>query len=62
MDSYYRQDTRLVYLDIVPKLVQTIAEEMTAAKGVKLVRQYSRAPVLGELYKPQPPLTKPDEK
>jgi len=62
VDSYYRQDTRLVYLDIVPKLVQTIAEEMTAAKGVKLVRQYSRAPVLGELYKPQPPLTKPDEK
>jgi len=57
VDSYYRQDTRLVYLDIVPKLVQTLAEEMTAAKGTKLVRQYSRAPVLGELYKPQPPLT-----
>jgi hypothetical protein len=53
VDSYYRQDTRLVYLEIVPKLVQTLAEEMTAAKGVKLVRQYERAPILGELYKPR---------
>lgn len=62
VDSYYRQDTRLVYLDIVPKLVQSLAEEMTASKGTKLVRQYSRSPVLGELYKPQPPLTTPEEK
>ncbi len=62
VDSYFRQDTRLAYLEFVPKLVQSIAEEMTAAKGVKLVRQYSRAPVLGELYKSQSPATKPDEK
>lgn len=59
VDSYYRQDTRLVYLEIVPKLVQTLAEEMTAAKGVKLVRQYERAPILGELYKPRQPMVKP---
>jgi hypothetical protein len=62
VDSYYRQDTRLVYLEIVPKLVQTLAEEMTATKGVKLVRQYSRTPILGELYKPQLPLTQPEGK
>ncbi|NOS71120.1 MAG: hypothetical protein HOP33_14465 [Verrucomicrobia bacterium] len=55
VDSYYREDTRMVYLDLVPKLVQTLAEEVTAAKGVKLVRQYQRAPVLGELYKPHLP-------
>ncbi len=61
VDSYFRQDTRLVYLEIVPKLVQTLAEEMTAAKGVKLVRQYSRAPVLGELYKPMPASNPPDK-
>lgn len=60
VDSYYREDTRMVYLDLVPKLVQSIAEEVTAAKGVKLVRQYQRAPVLGELYKPIPP-SKPTE-
>lgn len=61
VDSYYRQDTRLVYLDLVPKLVQILAEEVTATKGVKLVRQYQRAPVLGELYKPQSPSRRPDE-
>ena len=54
-DTYYREDTRMVYLDLVPKLVQMLAEEVTAAKGVKLVRQYQRAPVLGELYKPVAP-------
>ncbi|TAL03097.1 MAG: hypothetical protein EPO07_06675 [Verrucomicrobia bacterium] len=58
-ETYYREDTRLVYLDLVPKLVQTVAEEITATKGVKLVRQYQRAPILGELYKPHPPVTKP---
>jgi hypothetical protein len=55
VDSYYRQDTRMMYLELVPKLVQSIAEDVTAAKGVKLIRQYQRAPVLGELYKPIPP-------
>ncbi len=59
VDSYYRQDTRLVYLEIVPKLVQTLAEEMTATKGVKLVRQYERKPILGELYKSRQPMVKP---
>jgi hypothetical protein len=51
-DTYYRQDTRLVYLETVPKLVKELAEEITATKGVKLVRQYESAPVLGELYRP----------
>jgi hypothetical protein len=53
-DTYYRQDTRLVYLEIVPKLIEKLIEEITAAKGVKLMRQYDRAPILGELYKPVP--------
>ena len=51
-DTYYRQDTRLVYLEAVPRLVKDLAEDVTAAKGIKLVRQYQSAPVLGELYKP----------
>jgi len=50
-ETYYRQDTRLVYLEVVPKLIKDLAEEVTASKGVKLVRQYERAPILGELYK-----------
>ena len=54
-DTYYRQDTRLVYLEIVPKLIQTLIDEITAGKGVKLIRQYERAPIFGELYKRVPP-------
>jgi hypothetical protein len=51
-ETYYREDTRLMYLDLIPKLVKELAEETTAAKGVKLTRQYQWAPVLGELYRP----------
>ena len=50
-ETYYRHDTRLLYLAIVSNLVKRLAEEATAAKGVKLVRQYQQAPILGELYK-----------
>jgi hypothetical protein len=50
-DTYYRQDTRLVYLETIPRLVQKIVEEITAKDGVKLVSHYERAPILGELYK-----------
>jgi hypothetical protein len=52
VDTYFRQDTRLIYLETIPKVVEHIASEVTAAKGVKLVRQYQVAPVLGDLYKP----------
>ena len=58
-DTYYRQDTRLVYLEIVPTLIQKLIEEITADKGVKLVRQYQRGPVFGELYKPVRPAAEP---
>ncbi len=51
-ETYYRQDTRLVYLETVPKLIKELAEEVTGAKGIKLQSQYESAPVLGELYKP----------
>ena len=50
-DTYYRQDTRLVYLETIPRLVQKIIEDITAKDGVKLVNHYERAPILGELYK-----------
>ncbi|MFM2293630.1 MAG: hypothetical protein RLZZ350_43 [Verrucomicrobiota bacterium] len=54
-DTYYRQDTRLMYLDTVPAVIQGLADHFTGTKGVKLVRQYQIAPILGELYKPLPP-------
>lgn len=51
-DTYYREDTRLLYLEIIPRIVQGIIEEITAEKGVKL-NQFERAPILGDLYKPK---------
>jgi len=53
-DTYFRYDTRMVYLEIIPRLIQEVIEEITAAKGVKFVREYERAPIFGELYKIKP--------
>ncbi len=49
-DTYFRLDTRLMYRDLIPNLVQQLSETVTSAKGVKLVRQYRIAPLLGDLY------------
>jgi hypothetical protein len=54
-ESFYRTDTRTIYLQRIPALVKEIAEEITAAKGAKLVQQFRFAPILGELYKPVAP-------
>jgi hypothetical protein len=54
-DTYYRIDTRMVYLQRLPKLIKELAEEITAEKGAKLVDQYQHAPIMGELYKRIPP-------
>lgn len=59
-NTYFRQDTRLMYLDTVPNLVRMLAEDITGGKGIKLIRQYQVAPLLGELYKPLP-VPEPDK-
>lgn len=51
-ESYYRVDTRLMYLDTVNAVVKAKVEETTGAKGVNLIRYNERNPVIGELYKP----------
>lgn len=51
-DTYFRTDTRAIYIKKIPEMVKAIAEEITAAKGGKLVQQYRFAPIFGELYKP----------
>ena len=56
-ETYYRLDTRLMYIDLIPNLVRRRVEEVTSANGIKLVRQYERAPILGDLYKPVLPRT-----
>jgi hypothetical protein len=52
METYYRIDTRTLFKRILPDLIKTAAEEITAAKGVKLVRQSEPPPILAELYRP----------
>jgi hypothetical protein len=57
-ESYYRHDSRLMYLEIVSGVVKQLAEDATAAKGVKFSKQYEQGPILGELYKQVAPGTK----
>ena len=54
VETYYRADTRTLYRKILPDLIRTAAEEVSAAKGVKLVRQSPSAPILMELHSPLP--------
>ena len=54
-ERYYRQDTGLAFLNVVPAIIKNVAEDMSGAKGIKLVEQYERAPIFGELYKRVPP-------
>ncbi len=50
--TYYREDTRLMYLDTVNAVVKAKVEETTGAKGIKLIRYMENCPILSELYKP----------
>jgi hypothetical protein len=61
-ETYYRVDTRLMYLDTVSNVVKKLAEEETVKAGVKLIRQYEQSPILGELYKPVLPRVETDRK
>lgn len=51
-ETYYREDTRLMYCDIVNAVVKAQVEEVTGAKGIKLIQFNEFSPILGELYKP----------
>jgi hypothetical protein len=50
-ETYYRQDTRLMYRDTVNDVVKAKVEEATGAKGIKLLKFNDYSPILGELYK-----------
>jgi len=56
-DTYYRIDTRSLYLQQLPEIVRRLAEEITATKGVKLFGEPGHPPVLGELSKGLPSAT-----
>jgi len=50
-ETYYRHDTRLMYCDTINSVVKAKVEEVTGAKGIKLVRFMEHSPILSELYK-----------
>lgn len=52
-ETYYRQDTRLMYHDTVNEIVKTKVEQIIGAKGIKLLRLNLHSPFMEELYKPQ---------
>lgn len=54
MDTYYRLDTRTLYVKVLPALIRAAAEEVCGEKGVKLVRQDLPTPALIELHQPTP--------
>jgi hypothetical protein len=58
-ETYYRQDTRIMYRDTVNDVVKAKVEETTGAKGIKLIKFNQYSPIFGELYKPMPPQTPP---
>jgi hypothetical protein len=55
--TYHRFDSQLCYIHTVPTIVKKLAEEATADKGIKLVEQFERSPILGELYRPSRPFS-----
>lgn len=51
-DTYYRYDTRLLFLTVISDIVRLKVSTITASKGVRLSHSYEYSPVLGTVYKP----------
>lgn len=49
-ETYFREDTRLMYMDTVNEVAKEKIEEVLGSKGLKLVRFNDRKSVLSELY------------
>jgi len=58
-ETYYREDTRNLYLKILPDLIQELVEETCAAKGIKLEQNNQRVPNLLDFNKSHSPDVKP---
>jgi hypothetical protein len=54
VDTYYREDTRTLYAQLLPELIRKAAEEVSAEKGLTLVRQFQNPAILDELYRGVP--------
>ncbi len=51
-DSYYRLDTRLMYLETIHAVMQQKVAECTSAKGIQLLNIRHHAPLLNTMYQP----------
>ena len=59
VDTYYREDTRSLYLQLLPKFIEGLAEDTCAAKGTRLEPQFQPTPPVSDLNHPLPPDKKP---
>ena len=50
-ETYFREDTRLMYLTTVNEITSSLVEEFTAAKGVKLLKRFEQNSVSADLYR-----------
>ena len=53
-ETYYRVDTRMMFLETIDAIVKMKVEEVTAKNGVKLLSIKQHAPLFDELYKTVP--------
>lgn len=51
-DTYYRQDTRLMYYQVVSEVVKQQVDNLTAANGIKLLRSFQKGE-MSESYREQ---------
>lgn len=62
-ETYFQQDTRIVFLQSVNELAKQHVEETVSAKGIRFLDSFERQPILDQLYRrsrttlpqPQPP-------
>lgn len=50
-ETYYRYDTRVMYRDTVNAVVKALVEDVTGAKGIRLVQFNERVPAMEDLYR-----------
>jgi hypothetical protein len=55
VETYYREDTRNLYRQLLPQFIAGLADEACAAKGVKLERDLQPTPPASPLARPLPP-------
>lgn len=50
-DTYFQQDTRLIFLKIMDELVRKAVEDTASTKGIHLLKFHERQPILDGLYR-----------